>query len=134
VHVSERSPLIALAGLTVIAACMIRPGPSVTAGSSAVERGRELFANKGCAYCHGPAGVGGRVGPDLQLVRKRLDTEAISRQIHLGGKAMPAFGGQLTEQEISDLVAFLRAKRKVVVAPAKPLSPVTHSSPQPEQN
>ena len=38
-------------------------------------------------------------------------------QIRDGGKEMPAFGIALSQQEIEDLVSFLRAKRKVVMPP-----------------
>lgn len=42
-------------------------------------------------------------------------------QIHDGGQQMPSFGDELSAQEIEDLVAFLRAKRKVImVAPKHP--------------
>jgi len=96
------------------------PGKSVSAGSSSKARGAELFATKGCAHCHGDAGIGGNLGPDLQLVRKRMNAAAITKQIHDGGLAMPAFGSQLDEKQLKDLVAYLRAKRKLVVVAAKP--------------
>lgn len=94
--------------------------PGVHAGSSAEKRGSELFATTGCAHCHGPAGVGGRIGPDLQLVRKRLNASGIAEQIRKGGKEMPAFGDELTADQINDLVAFLRAKRAYVRVPPRP--------------
>jgi len=40
-------------------------------------------------------------------------------QIHDGGKQMPSFGDELSAKEIEDLVAFLRAKRKVILVPPK---------------
>jgi len=107
----------ALAGSLVVVLC---PWNMVHGGSSAKSRGAELFATKGCVHCHGPAGVGGGKGPDLQMVRKRRSTEAIITQIHDGGKAMPPFGNELSAGEIEDLTAFLRAKRKVVAVPPKP--------------
>jgi mono/diheme cytochrome c family protein len=45
-----------------------------------------------------------------------MTAAAIAKQIHDGGQAMPAFGDQLTAAQIDDLVAYLRSKRKVVVA------------------
>lgn len=83
--------------------------------AKAKARGAELFATRGCAHCHGKNGVGGGRGPDLQQVRKRLKAEQIARQIRDGGKSMPAFGDDLAPEEIKDLVAFLRAKRKAIV-------------------
>jgi mono/diheme cytochrome c family protein len=93
---------------------------TVSASSGAKDRGAQLFATKGCVHCHGKQGVGGGKGPDLQLVRKRLKAPAITRQIHDGGKEMPAFGESLTAAQIKDLVAYLRAKRKIIVSPPPP--------------
>lgn len=91
------------------------PAHRVLAGSDAEKRGQELFASKGCVYCHGPNGVGGGRGPDLQLVRQRRSRQSMILQIRDGGKEMPPFGGELSAQEIDELVTFLRAKRKLVV-------------------
>jgi mono/diheme cytochrome c family protein len=102
-------------------ACL--PGKTVHAGSTPQARGAELFATTGCAHCHGPAGIGGPTGPDLQLVRKRLSADMIAQQIRDGGKAMPAFGEDLTKPDIDDLVAYLRAKRKLVLVPIPPVVP-----------
>jgi mono/diheme cytochrome c family protein len=41
-------------------------------------------------------------------------------QIHDGGKVMPPFGDELSTEEIDDVVAFLRAKRKVIAVPPRP--------------
>ena len=113
-------------GCVITVLSTLRPLPSVSAGSSAKQRGAELFAQHGCAHCHGPAGVGGGRGPDLQLVRKRMDEEQIAHQIHDGGMSMPSFANSLTDPEIQDLVAYLRAKRKFVKAPA-----ASHPAPPP---
>jgi cytochrome c553 len=113
---------------------MVRPPHSVTAGSSAKARGTELFATKGCAHCHGPAGVGGGKGPDLQLVRTRLHRGQIVAQIHDGGKSMPDFGDQLTPGQIDDLATYLLAKRKLIPVPPPPhptaRSALTHQRPR----
>jgi mono/diheme cytochrome c family protein len=98
---------------------MCPPHP-VLANSDAKNRGAELFATKGCVHCHGPAGVGGGKGPDLQLVRKRRDRAGILTQIHDGGKSMPPFGDELTAQEIDDLATYLLAKRKYIPVPPQP--------------
>ena len=105
----------------VMALSMTQPVTPVAAGSKAKERGAALFAARGCAHCHGPAGVGGPKGPDLQLVRKRRNKKQIREQIVDGGKSMPEFGDVLTSPEISDLIAYLRARRKVIVITPKSL-------------
>jgi mono/diheme cytochrome c family protein len=84
----------------------------VHASSKKSKSGAALFHEKGCEHCHGVDGRGGELGPSLSLVGKRLNKAQIERQIHDGGKAMPAFGDVLQADEISDLVEFLHAKRK----------------------
>lgn len=124
-----RSVLICAAtGCAVLAIATTQPSP-VAANSKAKARGAEVFATHGCAHCHGPAGVGGIKGPDLQLVRKRLKKGQIRHQIHDGGKSMPAYGDMLTSPQINDLIAYLRAKRKVIVVASRPPA----APPTPEQ-
>ena len=124
-------PVCAAVVTLMIAFAMIQPSSSVAASSKSKARGAELFATHGCAYCHGPSGIGGRGGPDLQLVRNRLKKSQISLQIHNGGKGMPAYGDQLSSAQIDDLIAYLRAKRKVIVPVSKPAAeaPITESDP-----
>lgn len=125
----------AAVGCAVVALATTQPLTSVSAGSQAKARGAALFATRGCAHCHGPAGVGGREGPDLQLVRKRLKKAQILHQIRDGGKSMPAFAEMLSSAQIDDLVAYLRAKRKViVVAPKPPAEAQSPAAAQPDPN
>ena len=128
-----QSVLVCAAVVSVmIALAMIPPPSSVAAGSKSKARGAELFATHGCAHCHGPSGIGGREGPDLQLVRKRLNKSQINLQIHNGGKSMPAYGDQLSSAQIDDLIAYLRAKRKVIVSVSKPAAEAP--IPEPDSN
>jgi mono/diheme cytochrome c family protein len=91
-----------------------RPGTSIQASSSEPSRGDVLFAEKGCVYCHGVNGVGiPNKAPSLLTVGKRLTKGAIARQIHDGGKGMPAFGEALQPDEITALVEMLAKKKKV---------------------
>ncbi len=116
----------AAVGCAVLGLAILQPPTSVAAASSPKQRGAQLFADHGCAHCHGPAGVGGGKGPDLQRVRKHMNKEQITLQIHNGGMMMPAFGSSFTDPQIQDLVAYLRARRKfVVVPPARPAPPVS---------
>jgi mono/diheme cytochrome c family protein len=116
-----QSALVSAAvGCAVVGLAILQPLSSVSAGSKAKQRGAELFDERGCAHCHGPAGVGGGRGPDLQLVRKHMNKAQITLQIHNGGMMMPAFGNTLTMPQIQDLVAYLRARRKVIVVPPTP--------------
>ena len=106
---------------------ILNPARPALAGSSAKDRGAELFHSKGCDHCHGPAGVGGGKGPDLQLVRTRRKRDQIIAQIHDGGKSMPDFGDKLTADQINDLASFLLTKRKYISTPPKPAPKPTPS-------
>jgi mono/diheme cytochrome c family protein len=89
---------------------------------AAEEAGAVLFRDKGCAYCHGAGGSGGKKGPDLALIRTdKLWTPAnITHQILNGGQKMPPFSDSLTDAEIAELVAYLRAKQRPVPPPPTP--------------
>jgi putative heme-binding domain-containing protein len=69
------------------------------------EKGRAIYRSN-CAFCHGLTGLGGR-GPEL-VTHRKPDPE-IKQVIREGvpGSTMPSFGG-FEEQELNDLVAFIR--------------------------
>ncbi len=81
----------------------VKPAP-ITDGATA-------FKVRGCGQCHEIRGVGGRKGPDLSGVGRRLKKDTIERQIVSGGDAMPAFGEALQPEEIAGLVKYLNKCR-----------------------
>jgi mono/diheme cytochrome c family protein len=100
--------------------------PVAAANSKAAEQaGAILFRDKGCAYCHGATGAGGKKGPDLSGIRtdKLWPPDKIATQIRDGGQKMPPFADSVTDAEIADLVAYLRAKHRPVPAPSEESSP-----------
>lgn len=84
------------------------------------EAGAILFRDKGCAHCHGAGGTGGKKGPDLSGIRadKLWTPDKITHQILNGGQKMPPFSDSLTDAEIAQLVAYLRAKHRPVPPPS----------------
>jgi cytochrome c oxidase subunit 2 len=94
---------------------------------SPVESGRESFQQLGCASCHGQGGEGGRCPPLINMYgsRQRLQggetvtaDEAYLRESILNPQAkvvagypniMPTFQGQLSEEQLLQLVAFLKS-------------------------
>jgi mono/diheme cytochrome c family protein len=86
---------------------------------AAEQAGAVLFRDKGCAYCHGPGGSGGKKGPDLSGLRtdKLWPPDKITNQILNGGQKMPPFADSLTDAEIAQLVAYLRAKQRPIPPP-----------------
>lgn len=75
------------------------------------EAGAEIYASAGCGSCHvfEDAGSTGTVGPNLD--ESSIDFEAAVTQIANGGGGMPPFEGQLSEQEIADVAAYVTQSR-----------------------
>ena len=69
--------------------------------------GEMVFASAGCGGCHTfeAAGSSGSVGPNLDETSASFDQ--VVEQVTNGGGAMPAFGDELSEQEIRDVAAFV---------------------------
>ena len=69
--------------------------------------GEMVFASAGCGGCHTfeAAGSSGSVGPNLDESSASFDE--VVEQVTNGGGAMPAFGDELSEQEIRDVAAFV---------------------------
>jgi mono/diheme cytochrome c family protein len=95
--------------------------PLFSATTPADEKaGAILFRDKGCEHCHGVGGIGGKKGPSLVDIRKdkAWPPEKITEQILNGGKKMPPFSDSLSDPEIAQIVAYLRAKQRPVPPPA----------------
>jgi mono/diheme cytochrome c family protein len=91
----------------------LRPVPK-RLGTGKARRGKQLFTQL-CSGCH----AAGRVAPSLgnPVFQKTADAEFIARTIVNGraDTAMPAFqrgGAGLTDQEVRDLVAYVRSLGK----------------------
>lgn len=104
--------------------CMIpSPAHALFGGSKKREEkaGALLFRDKGCAHCHGIAGVGGKKGPTLTNIRndKTWTPAHMTDQILNGGKKMPSFSDSLTDQELAQIIAYLRARHKPAPPPGE---------------
>ena len=69
--------------------------------------GKAVFASAGCTACHTlkAAGSTGTVGPNLD--DRKPELSLILDRVHNGKGAMPPFKGNLTEQQIADVAAFV---------------------------
>jgi cytochrome c551 len=70
-----------------------------TTNGGAAADGREVFAAN-CGSCHtfADAGTTGTIGPDLD--QSSADAAAVEAQVRNGGGGMPAFEGELSDDEI----------------------------------
>lgn len=91
--------------------------------SSPVElQGALVFQYKNCRNCHALDGVGGRRGPDLTDVATRLTRNKLIDQVSNGtpgGGNMPAYGKQMSPNEMSVLIEFLTSLRPEGQPPAR---------------
>ena len=92
---------------------MIPASAAAQAGSGAA-----TFKTK-CQLCHGPDGAGDTpLGKQLQAanlhskdVQKKTDAE-LHKAVHDGGANMPPFGEQLSDEEITQVIKYVRALGK----------------------
>jgi len=113
------------------------------AGDSPVVAGAELFRSYGCAQCHGQlaptlAGLYGRpvrlsdnstVTADDNYIRESI-LNPPARVVRGFPAIMPSFRGQLSEEQVSDLVAYIKSLGVAATDPAHPATrPITGRAP-----
>jgi quinohemoprotein ethanol dehydrogenase len=81
-------------------------GGGAEAGAANAGAGKEVFAEQ-CSVCHGADGLGGNGGPDLTTMPKAKEQKGAEEQVTNGGGGMPAFKGQLSEEEIKNVAAYV---------------------------
>jgi ubiquinol-cytochrome c reductase cytochrome b subunit len=77
-------------------------------------QGALVFQNKDCRNCHALQGSGGKRGPDLSAVGARLTEGQLIDQVSNGtpgGGNMPAYGKQISADEMTALVDFMASLR-----------------------
>lgn len=107
---------------TLVAIALLMPGLAEAAGAGDATKGKLLF-EKHCLVCHGPQGKGdGPTGRALippatdftsQPSRKKSGAD-LRRIIEQGSPrtAMPAWKGQLSEEQLSDVSNYVETLRK----------------------
>ncbi len=123
----ERRRMRTLAAVAAIAATFLWVTAARAAETGNAAKGKEIFA-KSCGTCHGNTGKGdGPAGAALNPKPKdlsdktyvsKLDDTYLTNIIGKGGAAvgksplMPPFNGPLKEQDIKDVIAFIRSLAK----------------------
>ncbi|MGZ4382327.1 MAG: c-type cytochrome [Gaiellaceae bacterium] len=92
---------------TVIGKVAAPPAQPVTKLKGDPVAGKKVFMSAGCGGCHTlkDAGTTGTVGPNLDEKKPPL-AKALLR-VTYGKSPMPSFKGQLTEQQIADVAAYV---------------------------
>jgi mono/diheme cytochrome c family protein len=70
-------------------------------------KGKQIFETAGCKSCHtlSAAGATGTVGPNLDQAKP--DYRLATARVTNGKGVMPSFKGQLSDQEIANVAAFV---------------------------
>lgn len=89
-------------------------------GRSPLElQGAIVIQSMQCRNCHAIDGIGGERGPDLADVGARLTKDQLVRQVIQGGGNMPAYGKNLTPDQVDAVVAYMVSLRSEGVPPAR---------------
>lgn len=116
--------------LVVLMLLVVEASPASAAESQGTASGRSNYDAK-CASCHGASGKGNGLRTKLTFWLKLPDfsdsvymqtrsDDALFQSIKAGGKSgMPAFGLELPERDIKDLVIYIRGFTKAP-GPPKP--------------
>ena len=80
-----------------------------------IARGKKVYDAR-CEICHYSASAKKKIGPGLNglMARgkyangKKVDDESLRAWIEKGGKDMPGYKGVLKEEEIRDLIAYMK--------------------------
>ncbi len=123
----RRLALVAIAACALLAGCgaegVVSPTPATVIGSlpkptlepetpafklkGDPTAGKKIFLSAGCVGCHtlADANAKGTVGPNLDQAKP--DYRLVTARVTLGKGAMPSFKGQLTDQQIADVAAYV---------------------------
>lgn len=104
---SRGLPLAAVLGASVVIGAACASGPA-RPSDAVLGKGYDVYTAR-CASCHGVNGDGG-IGPQMKGVTSRLSVDKHTEAVRNGrsGTGMPAFGGQLTDEEIQAVVRYER--------------------------
>jgi mono/diheme cytochrome c family protein len=117
--ICENGPVKALAiSAILLASCAIGAAQTPDA-QTAVNAGAVVFRDN-CARCHGADLAGGKKAPALAEINKKKHStdDRITNRILNGEGKMPPFRESLSDAQIKQLIAYLRADNRPTPPPA----------------
>ncbi len=104
---------LATLAVTIAFAAMSQPSAAQgdakpAADAAKIAKGKEVFDNYACGSCHSlnDAGAAGHVGPSLDGDSNLSEAFVVDR-VTKGQGGMPAFSGQLSQDEIAALASYV---------------------------
>ncbi|TAN21627.1 MAG: c-type cytochrome [Acidobacteria bacterium] len=91
--------------------------------------GAKVFYDKGCEFCHTIDGYGGVRGPNLSDVGDRLTAEQITTRIFSGATNMPSYNGNISQQDLQSVLAFLLSRHKLPPSARAPATAAAGNQP-----
>jgi mono/diheme cytochrome c family protein len=91
--------------------------PDVKLPEGDADRGKQLFQDQNCSKCHPTVAKKKGFGPDLygifdpQIHGHRMSQGDVVYQIRHGGGKMPPYGKRINDQQMADIVAYLKSLR-----------------------
>lgn len=100
--------IAALPFLMLAASAFAQGAAQNTAGAGDAARGKDVYMKDACYTCHGTAGEGGAMGP--QIAHVGLNADAIKQQLRDPQAQMPAYTAKiLSDAELADIVAYIQS-------------------------
>ena len=112
--VGAAAALAAMSGVSLAQGAATTTAPAAAAADPIkVGKGRDLFANYGCGGCHSlaDAGATGHVGPAFDGDANLTQAFVVDRVTN-GQGPMPAFGGQMSPEEIDAVATYVTTVAK----------------------
>jgi cytochrome c len=105
-----------MAGMALAQDSSTKTAPKKTAAKASPTKGKEVFAEK-CSMCHNADSDQKKIGPGLKGLSKRgtftvngnkVTDENLKNWIENGDSLMPPFKDVLDEQQIKDVIAYVK--------------------------
>jgi mono/diheme cytochrome c family protein len=107
--------------LSVLFFALVATGSAQAPDTQAAEQAGAVLFRDNCARCHGASLEGTKKAPAIAEIRKKkhwTDERITNRILNGEGKKMPPFRDSLSQEQIQQLIAYLRAENRPTPPPA----------------